>query len=136
MIKNTELRKFRPTVKYQNGKEITLKAVQKAIKNYAMKMGVPVAFTGEQIKSYGLFRASVETCFVMYHPRHKKDYFKFCIRVKKQGTCAFVSIHDFGQSSKMKKIDAEDIGGKTEAEIEEEQIYYQNVFKILDEVVS
>ena len=31
----------------------------------------------------------------MYHPEHERDYFKFCIRVKRQGTYAFVTINDF-----------------------------------------
>lgn len=103
MIKADELREFRPTVRYQNGEGITLSTVQEAIKDCAMKMGIPVAFTSDQVKSGGLFNSSVEDCIVMYHPEHERDYFRFCIRVKRQGVYAFVSVNDFGKSSQMAK---------------------------------
>lgn len=83
MIKADELREFRPVVRYQNGEGITLSTVQEAIKDCAMKMGIPVAFTSDQVKSGGLFNSSVEDCIVMYHPQHERDYFRFCIRVKR-----------------------------------------------------
>ena len=160
MIKADELREFRPQVRYQNGEEITLNTVQDAIKDCAMKMGIPVAFRGDQVKSGGLFNSSVEDCLVMYHPEYERDYFKFCIRVKRQGVYAFVSINDFGKSKQMNKaIYAESykadrkgqpmsykvgsmIGqgimtlGRSKAKLEEEQNYYQCVFDIFDEIVS
>lgn len=78
---------------------------------------IPVAFASDQVKSGGLFNSSVEDCIVMYHPEHERDYFKFCIRVRKQGIYAFVSINDFGQSKQMKKANTaefmkEDRAGK------------------------
>ena len=153
MIKADELREFRPQVRYQNGEGITLSTVQEAIKDCAMKMGIPVAFRGDQVKSGGLFNSSVEDCLVMYHPEHERDYFKFCIRVKRQGVYAFVSINDFGQSKQMNyKADRKGqsmsykvgsmIGqgimtiGKSKAKLEEENMYYQCVFDIFDEIVS
>lgn len=160
MIKDTELREFRPTVRYQNGENITLMTVQDAIKDCAMKMGIPVAFSNEQVKSGGLFNSSVEDCLVMYHPEHERDYFRFCIRVKRQGSYAFVSINDFGQSKQMNKAGRTEayqndrqgkelsykIGsmvgqaittmGKSKAKLEEEQNYYQCIFDIFDEIVS
>lgn len=160
MIKVDELREFRPQVRYQNGEGITLMTVQDAIEDCAMKMGIPVAFRGDQLKSGGLFNSTVEDCLVMYHPEHERDYFKFCIRVKRQGVYAFVSINDFGQSSQMNKAGRAEackadragktmsykigslIGqglstvGKNKAKLEEEQMYYQCVFDIFDEIVS
>lgn len=160
MIKVDELREFRPQVRYQNGEGITLMTVQEAIKDCAMNMGVPVAFRGDQVKSGGVFNSSVEDCLVMYHPEHERDYFKFCIRVKRQGVYAFVSINDFGQSSQMNKAGRAEayktdragkelsykigslIGqglstiGKSKAKLEEEQMYYQCLFDIFDEIVS
>ena len=160
MIKADELREFRPQVRYQNGEGITLSTVQEAIKDCAMKMGIPVAFRGDQVKSGGLFNSSVEDCLVMYHPEHERDYFKFCIRVKRQGVYAFVSINDFGQSKQMNKAGYAEsykadrkgqsmsykvgsmIGqgimtiGKSKAKLEEEHMYYQCVFDIFDEIVS
>lgn len=160
MIKADELREFRPQVRYQNGEGITLRTVQEAIKDCAMKMGIPVAFRGDQVKSGGFFNSSVEDCLVMYHPEHEKDYFKFCIRVKHQGMYAFVMINDFGQSKQMKKANTAEfmkqdrkgqsmsykvgsmIGqglrtlGKSSQKLEEENMYYQCVFDIFDEIVS
>lgn len=160
MIKADELREFRPTVRYQNGEGITLSTVQDAIKDCAMKMGLPVAFIGDQVKSGGLFNSSVEDCVVMYHPEHERDYFRFCIRVKHQGTYAFVSVNDFGKSSQMAKAERAEFGsadrkgksmsyklgslaaqglmniGKSKQKLEEEQMYYQCIFDIFDEIVS
>lgn len=160
MIKADELREFRPQVRYQNGEEITLSTVQKAIKECATNLGISTAFRCDQVKSGGLFSSSVEDCLVMYHPEHEKDYFKFCIRVKHQGVYAFVSINDFGQSKQMNKASYAEsyaanrkgqsmsykvgsiIGqgimtlGKSKAKLEEEQMYYQCVFDIFDEIVS
>ncbi len=160
MIKADELCEFRPQVRYQNGEGITLETVQEAIKDCAMGMGVPVAFKNDQVKSGRLFNASVEDCIVMYHPEHERDYFKFCIRVKRQGTYAFVMVNNFGQSKQMKKADTaafmkQDrkgqsmsyklgsmIGqgirtlGKSSQKLEEENMYYQCVFDIFDEIVS
>lgn len=160
MIKADELREFRPQVRYQNGEGITLSTVQEAIKDCAMKMGIPVAFRGDQVKSGGLFNSSVEDCIVMYHPEHERDYFKFCIRVKRQGSYAFVMVNDFGQSKQMNKANTAEfmkqdrkgqsmsykvgsmIGqglrtlGKSSQKLEEENMYYQCVFDIFDEIVS
>lgn len=160
MIKADELREFRPQVRYQNGEGITLSTVQEAIKDCAMKLGIPVAFRGDQVKSGGLFNSSVEDCVVMYHPEHERDYFKFCIRVKRQGVYAFVMVNDFGQSKQMNKANTAEfmkqdrkgqsmsykvgsmIGqglrtlGKSSQKLEEENMYYQCVFDIFDEIVS
>lgn len=160
MIKDTELREFRPTVRYQGGEGITLQTVQEAIADCAEKFGIPVAFASDQVKSGGLFNSSLEDCIVMYHPEHERDYFKFCIRVRKQGIYAFVSINDFGQSKQMKKANTaefmkEDRAGKdmsykigsligqglrtigsSKMKLEQENNYYQCIFDIFDEIVS
>lgn len=160
MIKADELREFRPQVRYPDGEGITLSTVQEAIKDCAMKMGIPVAFKGDQVKSGGIFNGTIEDCVVMYHPEHEKDYFRFCIRVQHQGVYAFVTINDFGQSKQIAKANYAEgykndrqgkdlsykigsvIGqgvmtlGKSKAKLEEEQRYYQCITDILDEIVS
>ena len=160
MIKADTLREFRPSVRYKDGNGITLQTVQEAIKDYAQGMGVPVAFYNEQVKSGGLFNSSVEDCIVMYHPEHQNDYFKFCIRVGRQGTYAFVYVNDFGQSKQMAKADRAEFAkqdrkgksmsyrvgsmigsgianiGKSKQKLEEEQRYYQCVFDIFDEIIA
>lgn len=158
MIKGDELREFRPVVRYPNGSGIALQNVQNAIEVYAERMGIPVAFYSDRVKFGGLFNSSVEDCIVMYHPEHQNDYFKFCIRVNYQGTYAFVSINDFGQSKQMNKSNrataykedrkgkslsykagsmmgqAITTFGKSKQKLEEESRYYQCIFDIFDEV--
>lgn len=160
MIKADILREFRPVVRFKDGNDITLQTVQEAIKDCAQGMGIPVAFYAEQVKSGGLFNSSVEDCIVMYHPEHQNDYFKFCIRVSHQGTYAFVSVNDFGQSKQMAKADRAEFAredrkgkpmsykvgsligsglaniGKSKQKLEEEQMYYQCVFDVFEEIIS
>lgn len=160
MIKADNLREFRPSVRYKDGNGITLQTVQDAIKDCAQGMGIPVAFYSDQVKSGGLFNSSVEDCLVMYHPEHESDYFKFCIRVNRQGSYAFISVNDFGKSSQMAKADRAEFAaadrkgksmsyklgslatqglmniGKSKQKLEAEQMYYQCVFDIFDEIIS
>lgn len=160
MIKADNLREFRPTVRYQDGADITLKSVQYAIEERANEMGISVAFYDDQVKSGGILSSSLEDCVVLYNPEHENEYFKFCIRVRHQGTYAFVSINDFGQSKQLNKaaraeFGAEDRKGKglsykisskvTEAILnagkniqkkEEEENYYQCIFDIFDMLIS
>lgn len=160
MIKADILREFRPSVRYKDGSGITLQIVQDALKDAAQSMGIPVAFYAEQVKSGGLFNSTVEDCIVMYHPEHQNDYFKFCIRVGRQGSYAFVSVNDFGQSKQMAKANRAEFAkedrkgkamsykvgsmlsegimniGKSKQKLEEEQMYYQCVFDIFDEIIA
>lgn len=160
MIKADSLREFRPAVRYRDGSAITLKTVQEALTDCAKNIGIPVAFYSDQVKSGGMFNSTVEDCIVMYHPEHQNDYFKFCIRVTKQGSYAFVSVNDFGTSKQNAKADRaafakEDrkgksmsykIGslasqglmniGKSKQKLEEENMYYQCVFDIFDEIIA
>lgn len=101
MIKEKELREMRPQVRYKDGADVTLQSIQEALTQAASEVGLPVAFSQDQVKYGGLIGGSTEDCLVLYHPEHQKDYFKLCIRVKKQGSYAFVSVNDFGNSRLM-----------------------------------
>lgn len=90
-------------MRYQDGEGITLRVVKEAIEDCATKMGIPVAFTSGQVKSGGLFNSNVVDCLVMYHPDYEREYFKFCIRVRHQGTYAFIDINEYGNSKQMDK---------------------------------
>ena len=160
MIKADNLRNFRPTVKYKDGRDITLKVIQNAIKDAAKEIGIPVTFYTDQVKSGGFFSADYEDCLVMYHPEHEYDYFKFCIRVSYQGTYAFVSVCDFGQSAQLAKVERAEFAkqdrkgksmsykvgsmigqglaniGKSKQKLEEEQMYYQCVMDLFDELLA
>jgi hypothetical protein len=160
MIKADELREFRPVVRYKDGNGITLQTVQEALEDCAQNMGIPVAFYDEQVKSGGMFNKTIEDCIVLYHPEHRSDYFKICIRVGRQGNYAFVSANDFGTSKQMKKAGQAEaykadrkgkslsykLGsmagqavtsiGKSKSKLEEEQNYYACIVDMFDEIVS
>lgn len=149
MIKADNLRKCHPGVRIKNGSGITLPAVQTAVEKGAEDIGIPVAFYDDQVKSGGLFNSSVEDCIVMYHPDHERDYFKFCIRVGRQGSYAFVSVNNFGESKQIAKANYAENSkreggpmldrlvmtiGRSKQKLEEEQMYYQCIFDIFDEI--
>ncbi|MBR2489973.1 MAG: hypothetical protein IKB65_00620 [Ruminiclostridium sp.] len=160
MINSDVLREFRPVVRYKDGSTITPEVVQAALQECADKMGIPVAFRNDQIKSGSFFKPTYEDCLVMYHPDHLNDYFNFCIRVSHQGSYAFVSVNDFGVSKQISKADHAEwakqdrkgkplsykVGskitsslttlGKNKQKLEEEQMYYQCIFDLFDEIIT
>jgi len=106
MLKEKDLNEIRPTFRYPNGQEITLGNIQNALADCAAGYQIPVAFSNDQIKSGGLLNSSVDDCLIMYHPDHVKDYYKIAISVKRQGTMAFVSTYQFGESKNGNKLNA------------------------------
>lgn len=160
MIKADELHEFRPQVRFPNGEGITLSTVQDAITECAANMGIPVAFKSDQVKSGGMFNSTVDDCIILYHPEHEKDYYRFCVRVKHQGKYAFVTINDIGHSKQIGKARVAEFSkedrkgkdlsykvgsilssavlaaGRNAQKLEEEQMYYQCISDIFDEIVS
>ena len=160
MIKIDELREFRPAVCYKDGTDVTLQTVQDAITCCAQDRGIPIATYTDQVKSGSILNKTIEDCVVLYHPEHRSDYFKFCVRVNHQGNYAFVSVMDFGTSKQMKKESQTEayrqsrkgqsmsfkmgslIGqgltsiGKSKSKLEEEQNYYTCITDIFDEIIS
>ena len=57
MIKEKELRDFRPDYQYKNGKEITLDFVREKLETAMQNAGAPIAFEQDQIKTGGMFNA-------------------------------------------------------------------------------
>lgn len=106
MIKEKELREFRPTYKYSDGTEITLQTIQNALEDKANEYQIPIAFYEEQIKYGGMLSSSMVDCIVLYHPEHRNDYYKIAISIKRQGTMAFISAYEFGESKNLKKLGA------------------------------
>ena len=87
MIKEKELREFMPVIKFPHAESLDFQTVANQIQRGANERGLPVAFYLDEVK-YGTFGNNTEPCFVLYHPEHKDDYFKFCFRLKKQGNYA------------------------------------------------
>ena len=75
MIKEKELRDFRPDFQYKNGREITLDFVREKLEIAMQNASAPIAFVRDQIKIGGIFNSNTVDCLVMYHPEHTKDYF-------------------------------------------------------------
>ncbi len=163
MIKEKDLREMRPSVRYADGNDITLKTVQDAIQHSAQQHGIPVDFYADEVKYGGLIGGGTEECIVLYHPEHQKDYFKLAIRIKRQGNYAFVTVQDFGTSTLMGNegskehlketfkhgTGAEKVGaligsglrkivkgGANKQKLEAEQMWYSVVTDIFDEIIS
>ena len=158
MIKTTELREFYPVVRYQEGNGISLQAIAGAIQHAADQKQIPVAFYSDRVKSGNPLAPNFEDCLVLYHPDHRTDYYKICIRVSYQGSYAFVKLMDFGNSAQGSKFDREEamkqdrrgksvsykIGslvsqklitlGKSQAKYDAENTYYVCLHDIFDEV--
>lgn len=100
VIKEKELQEFRPQIRYQDGQDITLQAIQSLLQGEAQQAGIPIAFRLDQVRG-GLF-GGAEDCLVLYHPEHQKDYFSVAVRIKRQGNYAFVSAESFGTSKLIK----------------------------------
>ena len=166
MIKVTDLKETRPTVRYQNG-DVTLQTLQDAIEICAKKMMSPVAFKMDEVVAGKKRTDGVEECLLIYHPEHEKDYVNFCIRIKMQGTYAFVSVHEYGKSKLLvrdKMIGGASMGAAVggllsasvagaivgvaagnllkkkvspdQMKVEDEKNYYVCIGDILDEVIS
>ena len=163
MIKEKELREFRPTIKYRDGKDITFQTIQVALQGAANENGISVAFHDDEIKFGGFFGGDVEPCLVLYHPEHENDYFKFCIRLQHQGNYAFVTVYDFGSSTQMGNAGSKDYlkdtlkngdgweiagaiigsgirllskGTANKKKLEEEEMWYSVISDIFEETIS
>lgn len=152
---------MRPNVNYRNGRDVTLPAIQQALRNAADSHGISVAFRNDEVK-YGVFGGK-EPCLVLYHPAHEKDYYNVCIRVKHEGNYAFVSVNDFGTSTQIGNAGSKDYlketmkngdgwtkagallgagvrrlvkGGVNKQKLEEEQRWYAVIIDLFDEILD
>ena len=162
MIKEKELVEFKPVIKYPNAQGLNLDAILKKIRDEAHDNGVSVAFYSDEVKYAGL-GAGKESCLVLYHPEHEKDYFKFCIRVRHQGNYAFVTVENFGVSVQIGNLNSKENvsqtlkygsgsekvgaligggirtllkGGANKQKLEEEQMWYAVVSDIFDKLIE
>ena len=111
MIKDKDLREFRQTYCYRDGSGVTLQGIQEAIKGNSERYQIPISFYNDQIKTGGMLNSNTVDCLVLYHPEHRNDYFKIAISIRYEGTMAYVSTRDFGESKNMKKLNARAVAG-------------------------
>lgn len=106
MIKSKELTQYQPIMRYADGNGMNLAMLQNALMEQATKYQIPVQFYSDQIKDGGLLSADSTDCIVMFHPQHQKDYIKYVISIKRQGTMAFVAVDNYGISKNITKLSA------------------------------
>ena len=83
VIKEKELQEFRPQIRYQDGQDITLQAIQSLLQGEAQQAGIPIAFRLDQVRG-GLF-GGAEDCLVLYHPEHQKTIFQWLSALNVKG---------------------------------------------------
>lgn len=108
MIKETQLYEHIPTVQYSGmdpAKDIkeVLRLIKDRLEMEARTEEIELSIREDQVKAGGMFNSSVQDCIVLYHPKHEKDYFNFCIRVRRQGRYCFMSTDVFGVSKMLGK---------------------------------
>lgn len=65
----------------------------------AQEYGAPIRLYGEQIKSGGMLNSSIEYCLIIENAMHPKDYFRFCITTRRQGTKTIITMYYYGGST-------------------------------------
>ena len=146
VIKEKELQEFRPQIRYQDGQDITLQAIQSLLQGEAQQAGIPIAFRLDQVRG-GLF-GGAEACLVLYHPEHQNDYFSVAVR-KQFNAAAKEGIHYRGYNPlENAAAGAAIVGagiagvrhlikGKSDKEkMEAEQQWYTIICDMLDTVIS
>lgn len=157
MLKEKDMEDFHKTTYVDDEAGVTsLDTVQSAIEQVAGDMGIPVAFSRDQVKGGGLFNKTVDDCIVLYHPDHKRDYYNFCVYLSRQGNRVFIYTKVFGHSKQFKKEARSEaakanrqgkelayqlgsvIGsgirniGKSQKKLEEEQEYYDTLDEVFE----
>lgn len=152
MIKENNLRNFRPDVQYTNAQGLTLQTLQNLLKQKVNEYQLEIDFYYDQIKGSALINPPITDCIVMYHPRHKKDYFNIVISIRRRGNISIVSCNDIGTSKNRYSLGnpnlksggsrsslvidiIDSITGKNR-QIQEEEDWYAGVNLILDDIIS
>lgn len=163
MIKEKDLQELMPTIRYSNGSAVTYQSIRERLKEKATQNGIEMAFRNDEVKYGGLIGGGTEPCLVLYHPKHEKDYFNLCIRIKRQGNYAFVRVEEFGKSVQLGNASSKEFvkdtmkngdtgdkvaallgagvrkmihGGANKQKLEEEQTWYVVVADIIKEIFS
>ena len=109
IIKADELKYVRPDTPFKDGKNVTLLALQSALKEAAEKAQILIAFKNGQIESKGWVSSTAADCLVVYHPEHPSDYYCYVIHIKREDIGSIVEVKRFGTGNL----------GKTGSEVKE-----------------
>lgn len=160
MIKEKELSSVNQ-IRFRNGDNITLEALQEALTDKADSYAIPVAFRNDQVRYGSIISSNIVDCLVLYHPNHVKDYYNYVLKLTRQGRYAFLDVSMSGRSSQLgKEASSENVKtllgmgnlsaygkgavvgsliasiGKNKKKIEEERNWYTMVNDIFDDVVQ
>ena len=160
MIKIAQLREMRPAYRFGDAEGMTLNDIQRRLEEAGTRHNVPMAFASDQVKSGSILNREIEDCLVLYHPQHPWDYYRVAIRIKWQGSIAFVYVNDYGESRQINKHARSEAAkndrrgkalsykvgsaaasgllnlGKNKNKLEQEQMWYAAISDIFDEVIS
>lgn len=130
----------------------TLENIKNAIQERMNNYGIPVTIEYNEIKSGSLFKSSIEDCITIANSEHIRDYYSYCITIRKQGVFKIISTYIYGNSSLATSLDmynasgAQDGGfvirtiGKlikpNEQKIKEEKDYYQILNNCIMSILS
>ena len=90
--------RFISRVRFQNGNNINLDALQGALQEQCNANGIPVSFEKDVLKTGSLFNKQSEDVLILYNPEHQFDYLRFLLRVTHQGNYAFLDVFKTGGS--------------------------------------
>lgn len=90
---------FPEQIRIKNGGTLSLADLKNALSAAISEYGVPVEIQEDQVQSGGIFNKKYEDCLCIINTEHESDYFKYCIRMQKTGTMAFVYVNYYGQST-------------------------------------
>ena len=112
MISVSELRDIHPIVCYTpKGDSVTFEAIKNLINRTAKAHGITVAFDYDEVSSNEGGTNVIEDCLVIFHPKHRHDFFNVIFRIRREGDKAFIIKSEYGISAQLEKnytlIDAE-----------------------------
>ena len=138
--------RFINRVRFPNGNDINLVALQEILQDECDANGIPVAFSNDTLKTGGLFSKQVEDVLVLYNTDHPYDYLQFLIRITHQGKYAFMDVFKVGSSKNYRKSNIA-AGGSTVQKIfnsitgqnqklQEEENFYTILSDCLENVIN
>jgi len=86
-----------------DGSTVTYDAIKMVLEEKIDKYGINAEIISSELYT-GLFSKD-ETCLSLVNPKHREDYFKFCIYRKEIGKTCVVEVYSYGQSKNIKRED-------------------------------
>ncbi len=137
--------RFINRVRFPDGGDVNLSALQNLIQEEADSNGIPVAFRNDVLKTGGMFSKQTEDILILYNPDHAADYLRFLIRITHQGKYAFMDVFkvggskNFGRDNKAAGSTAQKVFNKISGhsqKLQEEENYYTILSDCLANIIN